>query len=389
MRGFELGEDVDAELGPWLDRIHPDDRARVERITSHKIEGHTPTNNFEYRERHRDGSWVWIMSRGQPIAWAPDGTVIRVVGTDSDITQLKLVEQRLMDEKERLHVTMQSIADGMISTGPDGRITFMNATAEALTSWPLQEAMGLLADEVFNIGGADSRDVRLVQSCLDQREVIGLDEDTVITTRTGTRLEVRLTASPVLSGEKLALGVVIVFQDATDSRTLKRRLAYSASHDSLTRMPNRSAFEEELVATAEAAQQEGREHALCFVDLDGFKVVNDSVGHAAGDQVLFEVGQLISQSCRATDFAARIGGDEFALILKHCTLDDAKAVCEKLVLAIAQHAFTFADKRFAVGASVGITAINGSSSLSELSMSADAACYDAKAQGRGCVVLHQ
>lgn len=133
MRGFQYGEDVDAELGPWPDRIHPEDLDRVKEVTSREIKGRDPNNNFEYRERHRNGGWIWIMSRGQPVEWNAKGDVVRIIGTDTDITQIKQIEQRLAEEKERLIVTMHSIADGMISTGADGRIASMNATAEALT----------------------------------------------------------------------------------------------------------------------------------------------------------------------------------------------------------------------------------------------------------------
>lgn len=142
IRGFENGTDIDAELGSWFDRIHPDDREHIAEATRRQNSGAVSYNAFEYRERHRDGSWVWILSRGRPIAWNSDGSVARIVGTDTDITKLKLIEQQLAEEKERLHITLQSIGDGMISTGPDGQVTFINAAAEHFTGWSLNTAIG-------------------------------------------------------------------------------------------------------------------------------------------------------------------------------------------------------------------------------------------------------
>lgn len=228
----------------------------------------------------------------------------------------------------------------------------------------------------------------MVQSCLEQCKVLSFDEDAVLVTRSGEEHEIRLTASPVLSRDKAPLGVVLVFQDATESRATKRRLAYSATHDPLTGMANRAAFEDELKFAAESAVSTGREHALCYLDLDGFKAVNDGAGHAAGDQVLVQLGRLIGESCRTFDFAGRIGGDEFALVLRDCSLNDARTVCEKLIEKIAQQSFTFGDTSFAVGVSVGIAQVTSDlSSIDELVKEADAACYAAKSRDKNCVVV--
>ncbi len=123
----------------------------------------------------------------------------------------------------------------------------------------------------------------------------------------------RETAAPVITPDGEVIGAILVFQDVTASRALQRQLAHSATHDSLTGLPNRSAFEEALKGAIETASRENRAHALCFIDLDRFKLVNDGAGHAAGDALLQRIGDVIRRGCRANDFAARIGGDEFAL----------------------------------------------------------------------------
>ncbi len=390
MRGFDDGDDIDAELGSWFDRLHPDERDYIVERTHLQNSGELPYNAFEYRERSRHGGWMWILSRGRPVAWNSDGSVARIVGTDTDITQLKLIEQQLAEEKERLHVTLQSIADGMISTGPDGRVTFVNAAAEQMTGWSLSEAIGQPVQHILRLS-RENEPAPLecpVQECLKGAQTVGLDDDLLLVTRSDKRLEIRLTVSPVLGIYSLVLGAVVVFQDVTQSRALKRQLTHSATHDELTGLPNRSAFNQAIERAAQTARRQGRVHALCYIDLDQFKAVNDGAGHAAGDEVLISVASLIQRSCRASDFAGRIGGDEFIMLLSDCDLENAKTVCQKIVDQIAQASFSFGGSTYQVGASIGITAItNRQPSATELTTEADAACYVAKAEGRGSVAV--
>jgi diguanylate cyclase (GGDEF)-like protein len=185
------------------------------------------------------------------------------------------------------------------------------------------------------------------------------------------------------------IGAVLVFQDITQSRALQKDLAHSAMHDGLTGLPNRSAFERMLNEAGEQARRELREHALCFIDLDRFKVVNDSAGHAAADMLLQEVAHAIRRGCRSQDFAARIGGDEFALLLVDCSLANAKTLAQQIIDAIAGIRFAWHGTTYEIGASVGITAITHKSPRSAVLMGeADAACYAAKASGRNRVAIY-
>ena len=323
-----------------------------------------PYKEFEYRERHRDGHWIWILSRGKPVAWNPEGQPTRVMGTDTDITNLKKVGSQLALEKERLKVTLESIADGVISTDAAGLVVFMNRVAEEMTGWPSAEATGRKAGEIFAIfdEATSTPADDPVAECLSKGRLHYLDGDTVLLGRGGERRDVRASAAPVRTPHGSVIGAVLVFQDVTDSRTLHRQLAHTAMHDSLTGLPNRATFHQSLEAAARQAEREAREHALCFVDLDHFKTVNDNAGHAAGDSVLRDIGAAIRGACRSNDIAARIGGDEFALLLPDCSV---------------------------IGASIGITAITGRSfDPAELMRQADAACYVAKARGRNCVAVY-
>ena len=391
MRGLDPEGEANGANAEWLTRVHPDDRERVLTEVREQQSGEVDWNTFEYRERHRDGHWIWILSRGRPIEWLPDGSVARIVGTDTDITSLKAVQAALDEERERLKVTLESIGDGVISADAKARVTFMNPTAEHMTGWTSAEAIGRSAEEVFTIVDEASGNPAMnpIAECLAHRRVYHPDKDAVLIGRLGGRRDVRVSAAPVRTPQAEIVGAVLVFHDVTESRALQKELAHSATHDSLTGLPNRSAFERALGKAADEAQRECREHALCFIDLDHFKNVNDSAGHAAGDGLLKQVGETIRRGCRAADFAARIGGDEFALLLADCSMAGARLAVQGIVDAIAQTRFVWLDKTYEVGASAGITAITSESARpAALMAEADVACYAAKSLGRNRVSVY-
>jgi diguanylate cyclase (GGDEF)-like protein/PAS domain S-box-containing protein len=389
MRGFAPDEEVDVSFESWMERVHPDDRARITEIVRRQNSGELSYNAFEYRERHRDGHWVWILSRGKPVEWMPDKSVARIIGTDTDITSLKAIEAVLADEKERLRVTLASISEGVVTTDADIRVTFLNPVAEELTGWTAGDAVGRPLAEVFAISdertGASAENP--VGACL-QRLSRTDEANAVLSRRNGERRDVRHSAAPVRAPSGEVVGAVLVFQDVTASRVLQRELAHSATHDALTGLPNRVAFERRLEEAVEQARKDRSEHSLCFIDLDRFKLVNDSAGHAAGDALLKEVASAIRRGCRARDVAARIGGDEFAVILMDCAAASAAAIGTKIVRAIADLDFKWQGIPHPIGASVGLTAVDERvTSIAVLMGEADAACYDAKNRGRNQVAI--
>jgi diguanylate cyclase (GGDEF)-like protein/PAS domain S-box-containing protein len=387
LRGIPDDEDIGEEHDShWLDRIHPDDRERVGNVAKKQglgIEGH---DTLEYRERTRDGRYIWILSRGKPIEWDEHGNALRAVGTDTDITHLKTIELELAAEKERLRVTLQSIADGMISADAEGRIEFMNAAAEQLTGMAAAAAQGRPIRDVFRLR-SDSIGTTMdcpVRSCFDREQPVRVEDDAILLGHDGVERDIRCTAAPVLANGGAIAGAVLVFQDVSQSRALQKQLAHTASHDALTGLTNRAAFERLLDTTIAAGRANGRESSLIYLDLDHFKPVNDSAGHAAGDALLRQVAQTIRESCRAHDVVARIGGDEFAVILEGCPAPAGQQAAEKIVRAIGALVFLWAGKQYRIGASAGLTMVNvePSSPLGFLG-EADAACYAAKAEGRG------
>jgi len=225
-----------------------------------------------------------------------------------------------------------------------------------------------------------------VAICLGDDMPVQLDDDLILVGKSGYDRDIRCTAAPVKSPGGTLSGAVLVFQDVTQSRAMQRELAHSATHDDLTGLPNRAAFERALNSAIVTAR-DGRRHCLLYIDLDRFKPVNDNAGHAAGDALLRQVAQTIRGSCRGHDVAARIGGDEFAVLLHDCPGDGGQRLAEKIVRAISALAFLWTGRTYHIGASVGITVITAqpSSPLGFMG-EADAACYAAKARGRGMAV---
>jgi diguanylate cyclase (GGDEF)-like protein/PAS domain S-box-containing protein len=387
MRGFSDDEPIDPAQEVWLARVHPDDVPKVLSTVKKQDSGEDGHDTLEYRERHRDGHYMWILSRGRPVEWDKDGTPIRTVGTDTDITRLKETEFRLAEEKERLRVTLESIGDGVISTDAAGLIEFMNPVAEALTGWTEAEAMERPLWQVFvtklEATGEMAPDV--MGHCLASGAATEIDADIVLVSRDGIGRGVSGIATPVRAEDNHTIGAVLVFKDVTDHQAEQRKLAHSATHDVLTGLPNRSAFARALAEACRQAGAEQRSHALLFIDLDRFKPVNDTAGHAAGDALLQQVGKVIRACCRTNDFAARMGGDEFVVLLADCSIPDAKLIGEKLARMIDEIDFSWNSTHYSIGASVGIAPVIPDAERDVLAM-ADAACYAAKASGRGRVV---
>lgn len=388
MRGIPADADVDGAQDKWLARIHPDDLQHVLDNVDKQDKGDADLDALEYRERRPDGTYVWILSRGQPVEWDAAGNPTRTLGTDTDVTRLKTVELELAAEKERLRVTLDSIADGMISTDATGHVVQMNPAAELLTGYRASEAVGEEVRSIFRVRDGATGEVQPcpVAICLGGDMPVRLDDDMILVNRNGSERDIRCTAAPVKTPQGKLTGAVLVFQDVTQSRAMQRELAHSATHDDLTGLPNRAAFERALNA-AIATARDGRGHCLLYIDLDRFKPVNDSAGHAAGDALLKQVAQTIRGSCRSHDVAARIGGDEFAVLLNDCPADGGQRLADKIVRAIGSLAFSWAGRTHRIGACVGITAITEqpASPLGFMG-EADAACYAAKARGRGMAV---
>lgn len=385
MRGYHPQEDVERLAGPWLDRLHPGDRPRILDMIQRQDSGELQANAFEYRERHRDGHWIWILSRGRPVESMEDGRVARIIGTDTDISALKAAEQALAEEKERLLVTLRSVAEGLVSVDGAGTIINFNAAAGSIIGWAADEPIGRpIADVLDMRSGADLPMTQaLVEQAFSLQAGATLSDDTVLVRRDGSRCRAHCSISPIVIRSS-AVGLVIVFRDTTQEHEFRERLHHAATHDPLTHLPNRAAFNEAIERAVATTGPEKRSHVLCLIDLDGFKVVNDGAGHAAGDEVLRAVAICLARNCRAGDMVARLGGDEFALILVDTDAVSAERICDRITEAVSALEFIFDGKRYRIGASIGLKAIAGKAqSISKLISAADKACYEAKSRGKG------
>ncbi len=305
------------------------------------------------------------------------------------ISQRKLERDKalkeLFEEKERAQVTLESIGDAVITTDIHGKIDYVNAVAENLTGWSQEEAQGRQVEHVFRIINEITREksVNPVERCINEGRIVELANHTVLICKDGSEIAIEDSAAPIRNQAGELIGVVMVFHDVTESRKLSQQLIYQARHDALTGLINRREFEERLEHAIEQARINQYDHGLLYMDLDQFKVVNDTCGHAAGDELLRQITSLLQSQMRKHDTLARLGGDEFAVLLEYCGPDEARNVAESLCEAVESYRFTWEGNSFVVGVSIGLVPINKSSgSLGVVLSIADSACYAAKEAGR-------
>ncbi|HEV8579479.1 MAG TPA: EAL domain-containing protein [Thermoanaerobaculia bacterium] len=289
-------------------------------------------------------------------------------------------------------VTLDSIGDGVLATDTEGRIEYLNPVAEALTGWEPSEAQGRPLSEIFRLtetaGGQEIGD--LLRRCIDEGQKFRLIERSTLERRDGRRYAVEATGAPIHAGDGGILGAVLVFQDVSDKRLMALQLAHQATHDELTGLLNRQAFDGHLQQALEEVRGRAGVHALCYMDLDQFKLVNDTCGHLAGDELLCRVTGLLQESLRDTDLVARLGGDEFAVLFSRANLEQAERQVAEFHHALQQFRFTWRDKTFAIGASIGLVPITREfKTVAHLLSAADHACYAAKEKGRNRVQIYQ
>jgi diguanylate cyclase (GGDEF)-like protein/PAS domain S-box-containing protein len=272
----------------------------------------------------------------------------------------------------------------VICTNADDRITFMNPIAEQMTGVPAARGVGQALTDVYLAIEDERGNETHGDAMLDERFKSSW-QNLVIVRRDGSRRAIREVTSPILNDRRESSGRVIVFQDFTDLRAMQRELAHAAAHDLLTGLANRSRFLAEVDDLME--HRRGKEqHQLLYIDLDRFKTVNDSGGHAAGDELLQKVAVAIKSCVRGLDFVARLGGDEFGVILRSCPPAYARIAGQTIIDRISSLRFEWNARAYSVGASIGIATIDEQTRSVEAAIErADQACYAAKAAGRGCV----
>ena len=365
-----------------MDAVHPADRARVKAAAAAALAGTSPFD-VEFRIVRPDGSVRLVSDRGEVMRDAA-GRPQRIVGSVLDITDRKLSEDALFAEKERAEVTLHAIGDAVISTDADGRIDYLNPVAEWLTGWTLKEAHGRALLDVMHIVDEQTGEAALdsVAQCLTTAAPTAPLRPVYLVSRRGIDYPIDMIASPIRARAGGLIGAVLVFRDVTETRRRTRQLVHEASHDPLTGLVNRREFDRRLERAVASARAHGWNHAVCFLDLDAFKGVNDAAGHAAGDALLAQIRGLFIGKFRERDTFARLGGDEFALLLDACALEEAIKIAETIVATIRDHRFVWKDRNYSIGVSVGVVPIGpDSQDATQVLTRADLACYAAKQAG--------
>ena len=366
---------------------NPADRAEFIR----RVESEGEIRNAEFLVRRRDGEQLVILENARAVRDAAN-RITHYEGTIADITERKRAEQAIFAEKERAQVTLQSIGDAVISTDAEGRIEYINPVAESLTAWTLEEARGRPIGEVLSLVNEITREpIENPLLCvLGGGEMSAPADHSVLVTRSGHEVAIQESAAPICDRQGRVIGAVIVFHDVTKERRLKRALSYQASHDALTGLINRREFDNRLHAAVLSAQRGEGTYALLYIDLDQFKVVNDTCGHQAGDRLLRDVTGLLQSRVRASDTIARLGGDEFGVLLEGCTVEQSTRIAEGVRQAIRDYRFVWGATTLSVGASVGVVQITAETeSVANVMSAADIACYAAKDEGRNRVHLYE
>ncbi len=514
MLGYEP-DDVSIDGGDaWLQLMHPDDQEKFLAANYAHEKGETEWLEAEFRLRHKDGHWVWILDRGKVISRDAGGQPLRIIGTHTDISrnkeaerEIQLLEERvrlavetggiglwsidlatgvatwngeafgrmaaegsghqslewlrfvhpedrislsemlhqaaldpkarvnttcrllsparglvhirvladqvtlsngdrlllgtawdiseqvsasqaLRDEKERLRTTLHAISDGVIATDVEGRVTLINPAAQRMTGFTEEEAINRPIEEVFQAVHDDNG--HPAASCIRQVLETGAPVERlgtqVIDVRGRDVHHIREAASPIAAGTDGRAGAVLVFQDVSAERAMRRSLAHAATHDDLTGLANRRNFETRIQGMIGTAREQDSRHGLLFIDLDRFKIVNDTAGHLAGDALLQEVARTMRSIVPISDCLARLGGDEFAVLIENCDRQFAAFVGEKLIDAIGAIRFTWEGKVYEIGASAGVSQVDATTASAEAVLAeADVACYAAKSAGRGRV----
>ncbi len=405
-----------------LELTHPNSRDPNSRLIQQLIQGEIKSFKQEKQYCCSDGSTIWVSVIASSIDQS-QGTVdcltaviedisdrkkneaeltlhrhhleelveARTVELQHEINERRKIEQQLFSEKELAQVTLHSIGDAVITTDAQGLVSYLNPIAEKLTGWSYLSALKRPLNEIFVILNETTR--KLVQSpverVLSNGCATGLANNTILVAKEGTEYGIDDSAAPLRNRDGKMIGAVMVFRDATHARQVARQLSWQAGHDALTGLVNRRQFEQ-VLAEAHEVILPGQQHVLCYLDLDQFKVVNDTCGHTAGDEMLRQVSVLLSRQVRAADTLARLGGDEFAILLYQCPLNRASLIADQIREAVTNFRFCWQGITFRIGVSVGLVVIDTSSQTVMTTLSAaDTACYTAKSKGRNRVQVYQ
>jgi len=388
-----VGVDRDELLGRRLaDLVPPEYAELVSENVRRRLAGESAAERFEIDMVGLQGQMTRLEIASSPVEY-DKGSALLITGVEvlpTMTSQALRVPVEAPSGPQTL--ALDSLAEAIIATDKDGRITHLNPAAEQLTGSAADAAVGKLLEEIVSL--VDETDRRLLSDPVHQALTTGvavtLSRRALLLSRVnGSERSIELSASPIRNSAREVVGAVVMLHDVTEMRGLTRQMSYQAAHDALTGLVNRREFERRLEEAIESGHRGDGQHVLCYLDLDRFKLVNDTSGHLAGDSMLREVAKLLRDAVRDSDTVGRLGGDEFGILLVGCPLEKARQIADDVTRAVGDHRFVWRDKIFNIGASIGLVEISRESgTLEELLAAADTACYVAKKQGTGRVVVY-
>ena len=411
----------------WQNLIHPEDLKDALR----NVEAHCKDPSHLYdqvvRYRHKDGSTVWVRCRGVAIR-NRSGSPVRLLGAHNDLTQLKAAEdvlqqghvqleqrvkertaelaetnerlradiierkqaeEALASERERFKDFAEVAADYFWEMSPALRFNYVSEGFEEITGLLPSEPLGQTHQEFWagHIGDLDKWEQHL-RDLEAHRQFEDVELPWVRPDGQARRL--RISGKPLFDRIGVFQGYRGAVRDVTEAYQMAQQMVHQATHDALTELVNRQEFEHRLHRALETARAERVAHALCYLDLDQFKVINDTCGHVAGDELLRQLGGLLQQKVRRRDTLARLGGDEFGVLMEHCSLKHALRLATTLREAVEKFRFAWEDKHFTIGVSIGLVPITESSeSIASVLRAADIACYSSKDRGRNRIHVYR
>ncbi|MCB1918957.1 MAG: EAL domain-containing protein [Candidatus Competibacteraceae bacterium] len=409
MLGYELKEFHETRAA-WIERLHPDDRQSVAESYQRYIAGETPDYRMEFRQRAKTGDWIWILSLGSIVQWDDQGEPLRIIGTNTDITQrkqaetllaktveeLRVAEQRQREllavtkrEQGRLRALLAAMNVGILFEDNQQRAEYLNPAF--LKMWAIDETLDLVGHPLREIlehsthrFARPDHASRYVLQVLDTHAISERCEIDLYDGRTLTQM-----SYPVMDSEDRLLGRLWLYEDITHERQTAQQLLYLAERDPLTGLCNRHSFQKHLEQKIATALRTGDQFAVIYFDLDEFKAINDTFGHRAGDMALVRTAGEITTQVRATEIFARLGGDEFAILSNVGTGHEVGALPTRIVDTISAIPFRFRGTNLRLTASVGIALFpEHGENVEELVAHADTAMYQAKNQGKNSWALY-
>lgn len=316
------------------------------------------------------------------------GLLMYAVTKSLPLKAIQSIMNELFKEKERAETTLASIADAVVTTDVDGRINYLNPVAEGLLGFTMREVRGRHVSDVVHLYSQSGENVpSSLHQALESRTIVSCQGNNELRSADGRVIAVEERAAPIHDIDGAVIGGVVILHDVSIAREYLRRRSWEATHDPLTGLFNRREFENRVQIALLDAQTTGQHHVLCYMDLDRFKVVNDACGHAAGDELLVQLSQMMLTRVRDTDTLARLGGDEFGLLLEGCDQQQGQLIAREIMAAVNEFVFAYGTKSYTVGISIGLTEFTGEHrSVAEIVGEADCACYWAKEQGKNRVL---